>query len=85
MQRLFMKDRMDGFLIKEKTKAFFLKEGMKEKLKRFFCMEQEGIGVVEVILILVIIISLVVIFRTQITELVKKAFTKITTDTADFW
>lgn len=73
---------MAGFLIKEKTKAFFLKEGMKEKLKRFFCMKQEGIGVVEIILILVIIISIVVIFRNQITDLVNQIFKKIFSDTA---
>lgn len=79
-----MKDRMNGFFIKEKTKVFFLKEEMKERIKKFFFMEQEGIGVVEIILILVIIISLVIIFRTQITNLVNAVFIRITADTTDF-
>ena len=42
---------------------------MKE-LKTFFCRE-EGMGTVEIILIIVVLISLVIIFKTQITELVK--------------
>lgn len=50
---------------------------MRERFKRFLAMEQDGIGVVEVILILVIIIGLVLIFRTQITELVNNIFEKI--------
>ena len=47
-------------------------------LKEFW-MEEEGMGVVEVILIIVILISLAVIFKTQITSLVNKVLKKITT------
>ena len=42
-------------------------------------MEEEGMGVVEVILIIVILISLAAIFKTQITSLVNKVLKKITT------
>lgn len=42
-----------------------------------FCREEDGIGVVEIILILVILIMLVVIFRTQIVNIVTSAFTQI--------
>ena len=47
-------------------------------LKEFW-MEEEGMGVVEVILIIVILISLAAIFKTQIASLVNKVLKKITT------
>ena len=43
-----------------------------------FLMEEDGVGVVEVILILVVLISLVIIFKKQLTNLVNKIFSKIT-------
>ena len=43
-----------------------------------FCMEEDGIGVVEVILILVVLIGLVLIFRSQLTSLIGTIFEKIT-------
>ena len=39
-----------------------------------------GIGVVEVILILVVLIGLVIIFKSQLTELVESIFEKITSE-----
>ena len=48
---------------------------VKEKLR-----ENEGIGVVEVILILVVLIGLVIIFKKQLRALVEKVFEKITKD-----
>ena len=47
-------------------------------LKEFW-MEEEGMGVVEVILIIATVISLAAIFKTQITSLVNKVLKKITT------
>jgi hypothetical protein len=41
----------------------------------------EGIGIIEIILILVIIIGLVLIFRNQISDIVTTAFQSITGDT----
>ena len=40
--------------------------------------EDDGIGVVEVILILVVLIGLVIIFKSQLTNLVNSIFKKIT-------
>ena len=40
--------------------------------------DEKGIGTVEMILILVVLISLVVIFKEQLTSLVKKILSKIT-------
>lgn len=44
--------------------------------------EERGIGVVEVILILVVLIGLVLIFKSQLTSLVQTIFEKITSESA---
>ena len=44
---------------------------MKEEWNRFL-NDEDGMGVVEIILIIVVLISLVIIFKDQITSLVKK-------------
>ena len=44
--------------------------------------EEKGIGVVEVILILVVLIGLVIIFKSQLTSLVQTIFQKITSESA---
>ena len=58
--------------------------GMKNnKLKSFrqFITEEEGMGTVEVILIIVVLVGLVIIFKEKITEIVNSIFTKITSQT----
>ena len=45
-----------------------------------FLEEDEGVGVVEIILILVVLISLVLIFKKQLTSLVNNIFSKIVSD-----
>lgn len=45
---------------------------------REFLEEEDGIGVVEIILILVVLIGLVLIFKKQLTELVNDIFKTIT-------
>lgn len=49
-----------------------------EKWKEFMA-EEDGVGVVEVILILVVLIGLVLIFKDQLTVLVNNIFKTITT------
>lgn len=44
--------------------------------------EEDGIGVVEVILILVVLIGLVLIFKSQLTSLVNTIFEKITSESS---
>ena len=44
--------------------------------------DNKGIGVVEVILILVVLIGLVLIFKSQLTSLVQTIFEKITSESA---
>ena len=48
------------------------------ELAKGFAAEEDAVGVVEIILILVVLISLVVIFKEQLTALVKKILAKIT-------
>lgn len=43
---------------------------------------EEGIGVVEIILILVVLIGLVIIFKDQLTTLVEGIFEKITSESS---
>ena len=50
-------------------------KGMREFLK-----EEEGMGTVEIILIIVVLIGLVIIFKTQLRSLVEAVFEKITSD-----
>lgn len=52
------------------------------KLKNFrtFLQEEEGMGTVEIILIIVVLIGLVIIFKTQLRSLVNTVFEKITKD-----
>lgn len=51
------------------------------RVKRFI-KDEGGMGVVEVILIIVVLISLVLIFKKQITAVVKSIFIKITNGVA---
>ena len=51
-------------------------------LKRFIS-DESGVGVIEVVLILVVLIGLVAVFKTQINELLTKIFSSITTMSND--
>lgn len=46
--------------------------------KNFMATENAGMGTVEVILIIVVLVGVVIIFKSQITELVESIFSKIT-------
>ena len=52
-------------------------------LKSFtqFLKEEDGMGTVEVILIIVVLVGLVVIFKDRVTEIVEDLFKKITSQT----
>lgn len=59
-----------------------MKERKEKHLKgmREFLREEEGMGTVEIILIIVVLIGLVIIFKAQLRSLVEKVFEKITSD-----
>ncbi len=54
-------------------------EVLKQEVKSFF-LEEDGVGVVELILILVVLIGLVAIFKTQLTGIINKIFKTISTN-----
>ena len=60
-----------------KCALYMIKERLEESLR-----DESGIGVVEVILILVVLIGLVIIFKSQLTSLVETIFEKITSESA---
>lgn len=45
---------------------------------KLFTQDNSGMGTVEIILIIVVLVGLVIIFRDQITEIVSSLFSKIT-------
>ena len=49
-------------------------------LRELLC-EEEGMGTVEIILIIVVLVGLVIIFKGRITTIVENLFDKITTQT----
>ena len=58
-----------------------LKNWMDRKViewKSFMMAENAGMGTVEVILIIVVLVGIVIIFKSQITDLVESIFSKIT-------
>lgn len=54
-------------------------EVLKQEVKSFF-LEEDGVGVVELILILVVLIGLVAIFKTQLTGIINNIFKTISTN-----
>ena len=53
-----------------------MKQGMKNMVKAFW-KDESGVGVVEMILILVVLIGLVLIFKRQLTNIVNGIFDTI--------
>jgi Flp pilus assembly pilin Flp len=52
------------------------------RLFRKFWESNDGVGVVEIILILVVLIGLVLIFKSQLTTLVNDIFSRITSQSS---
>ncbi len=59
---------------KNKMAVFYRK--VKENIKNFW-QDEDGMGVVEIVLIIVVLIGLVIIFKSQITALVNKLLSKM--------
>ena len=49
-----------------------------KKLAKNFIEEEDAVGVVEIILILLVLIGLVILFKEQLTDLVKNILSKVT-------
>jgi len=75
-------------IIKERRAAICsdsieMKKQMRKIINKLANYQVDGVGVVEIILILVILIGLVLIFKDQITDIVNDAFDAITQDATD--
>ena len=57
-------------------KTDVIKTAVKENIKNFW-QDEDGMGVVEIVLIIVVLIGLVIIFKSQITALVNKLLSKM--------
>ncbi len=60
------------------------KEEAKGWIRRFF-LEEDGVGVIEVVLILVVLIGLVIIFKKQITDLLNGIFKEINSQSKEVY
>lgn len=56
----------------------------KLKTLKDLIVEEDGMGTVEIILIIVVLVGLVLIFKDRITQIVNSIFSKITSQTNKF-
>jgi len=59
----------------------FKKKNWELKNWKQLWLEEDGMGTVEIILIIVVLVGLVLIFKEQITDIVESIFSKITKQT----
>lgn len=57
----------------------------KRELLRSFFWEEDGVGVIEVVLILVVLIGLVIIFKEQITKLLENIFKEVNSQSKEVY
>ena len=50
-----------------------------------FCYEEDGVGVIELVLILVVLIGLVIIFKDSLRTLLENIFTQINTKSQEVY
>lgn len=57
---------------------------LRKEIKAFY-LEEEGIGVIEVVLIMVVLIGLVIIFKKQINTLLESIFKEINSQSKEVY
>ena len=57
---------------------------LRKELKAFF-VEEDGVGVIELVLVLVVLIVLVIIFKKQITVLLENIFKEINSQSKEVY
>ncbi|MCC8059701.1 MAG: hypothetical protein LUC99_12440 [Clostridiales bacterium] len=57
---------------------------LRKEIRRFL-LEEDGVGVIEIVLILVVLIGLVIIFKSQIQTLLNNIFTEINTQSQEVY
>lgn len=55
------------------------------KVMREFWLEEDGVGVIEIVLILVVLIGLVIIFKKQINTLLENIFKQINSKSKEIY
>lgn len=82
MEKIDMKNGHVGGGSMERKEMSMRNKRTGTELKTFhdFLKEEDGMGTVELILIIVVLIGLVIIFKTQLRNLVESIFEKITSD-----
>lgn len=80
MRLLAFRKRLFNIEYTKRRKRQMKKESGRLKGFQRFLREEEGMGTVEIILIIVVLIGLVIIFKTQLRSLVETIFEKITRD-----
>ena len=65
------------------AKLHYLKSSL-DTAVRDLVADETGVGVVEIILIMIVLISLVVIFKKQVTQIVKDILSKAASDAKGF-
>lgn len=75
---------MNMIMINLKLKVISVLTAMRERIRDFFIRPGyvSGITVIELVLILVIIIALLLIFKTQLINLINTIFDKITSESS---
>lgn len=71
--------RINLFMEKSKRKC----RNAFERMKINFIPDNRGVGIIEVVLIMVILIAVVLIFKDQIMDIINKAFNSITNDSSN--
>lgn len=67
----------------KRNQEVYMESRNSRELKKWreFLQEEDGMGTVEIILIIVVLVGLVIIFKDQITQIVNNLFSKITAQT----
>lgn len=62
-----------NYIVEERGKLMLINKKIKQYL-----MEEDGMGVIEIVLIIIVLVGLVVLFKDQITDLVNNLLSKMT-------
>ena len=75
---------MEKKIMKIKSYTLSVQRNLKENISRFFAERKyvSGITVIELVLILVIVIALLLIFKTELINLINSIFDKITSESS---
>lgn len=68
---------MQGTMEQKRRRKVYMDKAYLVKEIKSFLMDEDGVGVIEIVLILVVLIGLVIIFKKQINTLLENIFKQI--------